>query len=269
MHGGPRLLLWLVPLLSSSKSIAAAEQSGDVDTATVYLDSIESMDDLSNIANISWPIIEAAFRSPNHSDTAQYSGFDWTKPFPSERLPGFSTHLHIADDIPLPINVGGENARINMAALSYGIPASMMGSDGLPKPMDDSWYLCRHYYLSTLPDPTQDIAHDCSFLPARCIVDLKNSIVDRWGDWLNNELPGNSHYMCSGFFELVPDSCVGSLGSIGPIVYGRPDHASSKFQYLCLHCHQASTRRISRIPSTPSPSWSTRLPRTRGLLVQA
>ncbi|OHF03210.1 hypothetical protein CORC01_01594 [Colletotrichum orchidophilum] len=57
-------------------------------------------------------------------------------------------------------SVTTEDVKTNVAAISYGVPPSLMNSDGFPKRMDPSWYICQHYYQ-----------------------DLKSSLVKSWGSF--------------------------------------------------------------------------------------
>lgn len=106
------------------------------------------------------------------------------KPYPGSAVTGFSANLRIADDVPFPSEVTTENVLTNVAALTFDVPRSMM-SNGLPKAMDPSWFMCQHFFVTTLPDPTKGVDHDCSFLPKTCQTDLVNSLEDTWGSLYN------------------------------------------------------------------------------------
>ncbi|RKU47563.1 hypothetical protein DL546_006892 [Coniochaeta pulveracea] len=162
---------------------------------------------------MSWPVLQAAFASPNRTDTARYEGFDLTKPYPGSALAGFSANLRIADDVPFPSEVTTEKVMTNVAAITFDMPLS--------KAMDPSWYVCQHFFVSTLPDPTKDIDHDCSFLPEQCQTDLVNSLVDPWGSFKDD-----SSNMCGGWtFDYITPSCQDALGHITSDVYGW-DHST-------------------------------------------
>ncbi|KAJ4398158.1 hypothetical protein N0V85_006355 [Neurospora sp. IMI 360204] len=173
--------LSLALLLFGHGNPALAEES--TDTSYIYFDNTQYLAASSNVVPMSWSTLQAAFASPNRSDIASWTGLDWTKPYPGSPLSGFTTHLRIADE-----------------------------ENGLPKSMHSSWYICQHYYISTLPDPTSDIAHDCSFLPSQCQKDLKASLTKNWGKFKDDP---NSNTMCSGWaLDYITESCQGTLGRL-------------------------------------------------------
>jgi hypothetical protein len=186
------------------------------DSSYIYFDNIQYLANASNVVQMSWSTLGAAFASPNLSDSAGFSGLDWTKPFPGSAISGFTTHLRIADDVPFPPAVTTENVVTNVAAISFGIPSSMK-TNGLPKTMDSSWYICQHYYVSTLPDPTKDIAHDCSFLPTQCQMDLKTDLAQDWG-----AIESETGAMCGGYaLDTITASCQSTLGTVTADVLGK------------------------------------------------
>ncbi|GKT70005.1 hypothetical protein ColTof4_02428 [Colletotrichum tofieldiae] len=82
--------------------------------------------------------------------------------------------------------------------------------------MHSSWYICQHYYVSTVPDPTQEVEHDCSFLPTQCQQDLKSSFVKKWGSF-----ESETGSMCGGnALELITPSCRDALGLVTADVLG-------------------------------------------------
>lgn len=187
------------------------------DTSYIYFDNAEYLVEASNVVKMSWPTLEAAFASPNRSDIASFTGLDWTKPYPGSPLSGFTAHLRIADEVRFPPAVTAENVTTNVAALNFDIPPSMRKANGLPKSMHSSWYICQHYYISTLPDPTSDIAHDCSFLPSQCQKDLKASLTKNWGAF-ESEQGG----MCGTWaFDYITESCQSTLGRLTSDVLGK------------------------------------------------
>ncbi|KAJ4399153.1 hypothetical protein N0V85_006103 [Neurospora sp. IMI 360204] len=108
------------------------------DTSYIYFDNTEYLVESSNVVQMSWSALEAAFASPNRSDIASFTGLDWTKPYPGSPLSGFTAHLRIADEVRFPPAVTEENVRTNVAALNFGIPPSMRKANGLPKSMHSS-----------------------------------------------------------------------------------------------------------------------------------
>ncbi|GKT61943.1 hypothetical protein ColTof3_09282 [Colletotrichum tofieldiae] len=186
------------------------------DTSYIYLDNTPYVASVSNVVEFSWPTLRDAFKSQNRSDVASYSGFDWTKPYPGTPLSGFSAHLRIADELAFPSSVTTEDVKTNVASISYGAPPSLMDSDGFPAKMHSSWYICQHYYVSTVPDPTQEVEHDCSFLPTQCQQDLKSSFVKKWGSF-----ESETGSMCGGnALELITPSCRDALGLVTADVLG-------------------------------------------------
>ncbi|KAK2033986.1 hypothetical protein LX32DRAFT_660138 [Colletotrichum zoysiae] len=180
------------------------------ETSYIHFDNSPYLANASNVVEFSWPSLKAALASPNRSDVASYNGFDWTQPYPGTPLSGFSTHLRIADDLAFPDSVTTENVRTNVASISYGIPPPLMNSDGFPKGMDSSWYICQHYFVSTVPDPTKEVDHDCSFLPKQCQQDLKSSLVKKWGTFMSE-----TGAMCgANALELITPSCRDALGLV-------------------------------------------------------
>lgn len=124
--------LHFLAVLQLSKCAVQAE-----DTSYIYFDNIPYLANASNVVGMSWPALKAAFASPNQTDTANYAGLDWTKPYPGSTLSGFSAHLRIADDVPFPSDVTTEAVLTNVAALTFDIPRSLQ-SKGMPKAMDAS-----------------------------------------------------------------------------------------------------------------------------------
>ncbi|TDZ17901.1 hypothetical protein Cob_v009249 [Colletotrichum orbiculare MAFF 240422] len=193
---------------------ATAQAADGEPVSAVFLDNGEWLADYSNVIAMSWADIEAAFEKPDHSDIAPFTGVDWTKPFPGSSIDGFRAHLRIAHDVPVPDSAEAHNQTTVVSAVSFGIPESMMGADGLPKPMDPSWYVCQHYYVSTVPDPTAPIDHSCGFLSSQCLSDLKASLTGSW-------MEADPQVPCSGWaLDLVPDSCESELGLIRQDVLG-------------------------------------------------
>lgn len=187
----------------------------DDELSYIYYDNQEFLANASNVLKISWAEVKGAFEHPDHEDTATYAGFDWTQPFPGSLIDGFKAHLRIANDVPWP-ETAALNQSTEVSALTFGIPDTMMdAAKGLPKPMDASWYICQHYFVSALPDPTAPVEHDCGFLPAECRADLETSLT---GGWFQED----PDVACSAFaLDAVPVSCQGSLGRVRADVLGR------------------------------------------------
>ncbi|KAF7856275.1 hypothetical protein EAF04_009803 [Stromatinia cepivora] len=158
----------------------------------IYLDNTDYIANASNVVEASW------------TDLA---------PFPGTPLKGFGAHPRIVDDIPFP-NTTVYNQSTEVTAITYSIPDSLMSSDGVPLDMDSSWYICQHYFVSTLPDPTHPIDESCGFLPDQCQADLKADLTTSWGK-LDPTIP------CSGLaFDTIPDSCEETLGMVHADVLG-------------------------------------------------
>ncbi|KAJ5773845.1 hypothetical protein N7457_008741 [Penicillium paradoxum] len=191
----------LVALLLTSLCTNPAEARVNTTMSPIYIDNDEYFMNGSNIGSVAFSDIQAAFKSPNLTDEVTFSGYDWTKPFPGSAISGFKTHLRVAYDVPISGDVV-EDATTALTSLTYSIPESMMQSDGtLPKPVDPSWYICRHIFVGTKPKISDKIDSACDFLGSECITDLKSSLTK---DWMNvtPEVP------CSGLgFDPIPSSC--------------------------------------------------------------
>ena len=187
----------------------------NANTSYIALDNVEWLAASSNIIEMSWPVIQAAFQHPNRTDNASFSGRDWSKPYPGSKLDGFGVHLRIANDVPIPDGPAGKNLTTAVSAITYNIPPILMGANGLPNPMDPSWYICQHYFISTRPDPTQPVDHTCGSLPSQCLSDLKKALT---ADWAADD----SGIPCSGYaFDLIPESCAQNLGAIRQDLLGK------------------------------------------------
>ncbi|KAB5558630.1 hypothetical protein GE09DRAFT_1120102 [Coniochaeta sp. 2T2.1] len=199
-----RSLMQILALLPLGSTITVRAE----DSSYIYFDNTQYLADTSNVVSVSWSALKAAFASPNRTDTAKFEGLDWTKPYPGSALAGFSANLRIADDVPFPSEATTENVLTNVAALTFGIPRSLV-SNGLPKAMDPSWYICQHFFVSNVPDPTKDVDDDCSFLPKACQTDLVNSLVDSWGS-----LYSRTAAMCgANALDRIAPSCRDAVGA--------------------------------------------------------
>lgn len=204
--------VWI--LLCFAEHLAAAQAIQDDTTSYIFYDNIEWLSNNSNIIPMSYPSIQEAFANPNKRDSASFPGLDWTKPFPGELIDGFGAHLRVAHDVEVPESVM-PNVTTQVSAITYNIPQAMMDGSGGPKAMDPSWYICQHYYVSTRPDPTQDVDHSCGFLPDACLADLNASLTESWGK-LDDSIP------CSGYaLGSIPTSCRETLGPVRSDVLGK------------------------------------------------
>lgn len=77
-------------------------------------------------------------------------------------------YLEVSHEMPLPASVV-ENATTVLSSLTFEIPDSMR-SGVRALPMDPSWYICRHIFISTKPEVKQAVDGDgkCNFLPHTC-----------------------------------------------------------------------------------------------------
>lgn len=179
----------------------------------IYFENQEFLANGSNVARISWKEVEAAFRNPDHADSATFGGLDWTKPYPGSFVEGFEAHLRIANDVRWPESIA-KNQSTEVTALTFGLPAALVDSGtGLPKPMDPSWFICRHYFVSARPDPTEPIDHACGSLSAECRADMETSLT---GGWFQED----PDVPCSALIlDPIPASCQDALGLVrGDIV---------------------------------------------------
>ncbi|KAK2038863.1 hypothetical protein LZ31DRAFT_477881, partial [Colletotrichum somersetense] len=172
----------------------------------------------SNLATISWTEVEAALEHPVHTDVARYGGLDWTKPYPGSTVDGFEAHLRIANDVPWPAKIAA-NTTTEVTALTFSIPEPLMDrSRGLPKPMDPSWFIYQHYFVSARLDPTEAVDRGCGFLSDECRADMETSPTRHWAEE-DPDIP------CSALIlDPVPVSCQDTLGLVrGDVVAWNSD----------------------------------------------
>lgn len=182
--------------------------------AYMYLDDVEYMAASSNVVPMSLSTLEEAFVQTKPSDSSGFSGYDWTQPFPGEAIDGFDAHLRIAYDVPVPDSVV-QNSTSTVTALTFSNPPSMMGETNVTKPMDPSWFICQHLFVSEKPGTTGGIDHNCGFLPPTCLQDLKSGLTEDWGK-------SDPSTPCSGqVFDAVPLSCQDALGVSRADVLGK------------------------------------------------
>ncbi|KAL0938162.1 uncharacterized protein CTRU02_207893 [Colletotrichum truncatum] len=189
-------------------ALAAVLAGANEFTPYIYFENQEFLANKSNAARISWPDVEAAFQHPSTSDVSSYGGFDWTKPYPGSPIEGFQAHLRIAHDVPWPESVAKYRST-EVTALTFSVPEALMNTaKGVPKAIDPSWYICRHYFVSKRPDPTAQVDHDCGFLSAECRADFEDSLTKGW-------FKEDPDVPCSALtFDPVPVSCQDTLGLI-------------------------------------------------------
>ncbi|KAL3301791.1 hypothetical protein RB213_004930 [Colletotrichum asianum] len=188
--------------------LAATLVAADDFMPYVYFENQEFLANGSNLARMSWSEIDAAFQHPAHADVATFSGLDWTKPYPGSSVDGFEAHLRIANDVPWPDSFA-KNQSTEVTALTFGLPSALMDAGkGLPLPMDSSWFICRHYFVSARPDPTEQIDHGCGFLSEECRADMETSLT---GNWFQED----PDVPCSALIlDPVPVSCQDTLGLV-------------------------------------------------------
>lgn len=176
----------------------------------VYEDNVEYVANGSNIITMSLPLLQTRLGAPNATDTADISGFDWTKPYPGSAIQGHVANLRVAYDVAAPEEVV-QDSTSTITSLTYSIPDSMV-DDGEDNPMDPSWYVCRHIFISSNPgitasaSATSPFDHTCGFLGNQCLADLQETLTSQWGTYI----PG---YMCSSLtLEPIPESCWDTFG---------------------------------------------------------
>ncbi|KAB8211039.1 hypothetical protein BDV34DRAFT_220209 [Aspergillus parasiticus] len=178
----------------------------DALTSPVYIDYNEFFINSSNILTVPYENVTAAFKTPVATHSTVIDGFDWTQAYPGSHRDGHMTYLEISQEMPLSSSIV-ENATTVLSSLTFGIPDSM-SSGGQPLPMDPSWYICRHVFISTKPEAklAVDGGNKCDFLSQTCQADLKTSLTQDWGKAADGT-------MCSALgFDAIPPSCQDSFG---------------------------------------------------------
>lgn len=161
----------------------------------------------SNIVTNNWSSISTTFWNPVATNSTPITGYDWTKAFPGSALSGHSINLTLSQEMHISEDIV-ENATTVLSSLTFGTPAGIMVDQYQPKTMDQSWFVCRHVFISTKPEVKQvvDGGAACSFLPSTCQTDLKTSLTQDWGQL-------DATYMCGALaFDPIPSSCVDSFG---------------------------------------------------------
>ncbi|KJK65772.1 hypothetical protein P875_00022190 [Aspergillus parasiticus SU-1] len=178
----------------------------DALTSPIYIDYNEFFINSSNILTVPYENVTAAFKTPVATHYTAIDGFDWTQPYPGSHRDGHMAYLEISQEMPLSSSIV-ENATTVLSSLTFGIPNSM-SSGGQPLPMDPSWYICRHVFISTKPEAklAVDGGNKCDFLSQTCQADLKTSLTQDWGKAADGT-------MCSALgFDAIPPSCQDSFG---------------------------------------------------------
>ncbi|KAE8318270.1 hypothetical protein BDV41DRAFT_572260 [Aspergillus transmontanensis] len=178
----------------------------DALTSPVYIDYNEFFINSSNILTVPYENVTAAFKTPVATHSTVIDGFDWTQAYPGSHRDGHMAYLEISQEMPLSSSIV-ENATTVLSSLTFGIPDSM-SSGGQPLPMDPSWYICRHVFISTKPEAklAVDGGNKCDFLSQTCQADLKTSLTQDWGKAADGT-------MCSALgFDAIPPSCQDSFG---------------------------------------------------------
>ncbi|KAJ3497857.1 hypothetical protein NLG97_g1582 [Lecanicillium saksenae] len=189
-----------------------ATNTGDVTMAlsgssSFYLDNTEFFQNGSNILTAPWGDVSKSFTSPVSSKAVPVTGYYWSKPYPGQSLGGHQVYLSVGSEMPLSEQIV-QNSTTVLSSLTFGAPGSLM-SNGKPVPMDPSWYVCRHIFISTKPEVKQAVDGGdgkCGFLPDACAKDLRASLTQNWGT-------ADDTSMCSAFvFDNIPDSCFDAFG---------------------------------------------------------
>lgn len=196
----------LVELPCFAHNSLPSETMGASVSSPVFADNGEFFMDTGNIVGVSYQNASKAFSTPVAANSVLFPGFDWTQPFPGASKDGHAVYLTIAHDMPMNETVV-QNSSTVLSSLTFGIPNGMM-SGGQPLPMNPSWYLCRHIFISTKPEvkTAVDGGKGCSFLSQDCLADLKLGLTKNWGT-------ADDMAMCSQLIhDPIPPSCVGSFG---------------------------------------------------------
>ncbi|PTB63753.1 carbohydrate-binding module family 66 protein [Trichoderma citrinoviride] len=172
-----------------------------------FLDNGEFFMAQGNAIQMNWPNVSDAFSTPVAMASSSFTGWDWTRPWPGgDPIDGHSVHLTVAPDVLTDPTVVVDAATV-LSSLTFSIPDDMM-SGGKALPMDPSWYICRHVFITTKPEAKEsaDGGDGCGFLQQGCLDDLGPLLSDGWGTTDNNT-------MCAQLiFDPMPESCRSSFG---------------------------------------------------------
>ncbi|EHK43109.1 hypothetical protein TRIATDRAFT_34746 [Trichoderma atroviride IMI 206040] len=176
-------------------------------TTPAFLDNGEFFMDQGNVIQMNWPNVSDAFSTHVAMASASFPGWDWTRPWPGgDMVDGHSVHLTVAPEVLTDPAVVVDATTV-LSSLTFGIPDSMV-SGGKALPMDPSWYICRHVFITTKPEAKKsaDRGHGCGFLEQACLDDLEFILSNGWGKTDNNT-------MCAQLaFDPLPESCGSSFG---------------------------------------------------------
>ncbi|UKZ50510.1 hypothetical protein TrVGV298_004773 [Trichoderma virens] len=176
-------------------------------TTPAFLDNGEFFMDQGNVIQMNWPNVSDAFSTPVAIASASFPGWDWTRPWPGgDIVNGHSVHLTVAPEVLTDPTVVVDATTV-LSSLTFGIPDSMI-SGGKALPMDPSWYICRHVFITTKPEAKKsaDEGDGCGFLEQACLDDLASILSNDWGKTDNNT-------MCAQLaFDPLPESCGSSFG---------------------------------------------------------
>ncbi|EGR47994.1 uncharacterized protein TRIREDRAFT_108348 [Trichoderma reesei QM6a] len=226
----------------------------------VFLNNGEFFMEQSNVIQMNWPNVSDAFTKPVAMASASFSGWDWTRPWPGgDVVDGHSVHLTVAPEVLTDPAVVVDATTV-LSSLTFGIPDSMM-SGGKALPMDPSWYICRHVFITTKPEAKKsaDGGESCGFLEQACLDDLTTLLASGWGTADNNT-------MCAQLtFDPIPKSCGDSFG------YARQDSWSwgyskkldanaRKTPKVTWTCISSGDAYVPPPPPPPPPSSTTTKP---------
>ncbi|KAH9203510.1 hypothetical protein DL95DRAFT_418984 [Leptodontidium sp. 2 PMI_412] len=102
----------------------------------------------SNIISGNWNNISNTFLTPVATHSTPITGYDWTKPFLGSALSGYNVNLTISQEMHISEDIV-EDATTVLSSLTFGTPESIMLDQAQPKPMDQSWFVCHHVFIST------------------------------------------------------------------------------------------------------------------------
>ncbi|MBE3047660.1 hypothetical protein IMZ48_35135 [Candidatus Bathyarchaeota archaeon] len=189
----------------------AQTENEDEEQAPIWFDNVEEMSNPDNFAMVPWAPLKDRYDDPDLFDSLEHGGYDWTQPFPGSKLDsGFVASLLVVDEIPLPAELGGFNETTAVSTIKHSIPETLMDGD-VPKKMDASWTVCRHYFITTNVTDTQG-DHECAFIPEQCREDLVKELTV---DWLTEEQTACSRMTP----DPIPESCWGDLGFSRQIMF--------------------------------------------------
>lgn len=184
----------------------------------------------SNIVDFNYANITHGFQSSVSSNVTTYTGHDWTKPYPGAPVDGFTVRLNVSSEVYANASAVGGDLSTVLSSLTFGTPSSLM-SGATPRPMDPSWSVCRHIFVSTNPGvkAAVDGGSGCAFLPSACLADLKQSLTSSWGAESDTS-------MCSQLsFDIIPQSCLGSFGLARQAVWEFNNQTLSDTSLAGLH----------------------------------